>query len=372
MFFFKKSQKNIDKSKITVAVAMSGGVDSSTTAAILKKEGYNVLGFFMKNWNNKLIGVKKSDCPQFKDMQVAKQVAEILGIPFEILDFQEEYRDRVLNYFFDAYEKGITPNPDVMCNSQIKFGVFLDKAKELGANLIATGHYARVDQKGGIFHLRKGIDKNKDQSYFLYRLNQDQLSKTLFPVGNFEKPNVRKMAKKFSLPNYAKKDSQGVCFIGHLRLKEFLSQKIKENPGDIVTKDGKKIGKHDGLFWYTPGQRKGIGLGGDGPYYVLRKDFKNNELVITNNKNDKELYSSEAVISQLSWVSGQAPLFNKEYDARIRYREKLTKSKIEDIGKGRLKIMFKDPQWASVSGQSVVFYDKDECVGGGIIENVFY
>jgi len=366
----------------TVAVAMSGGVDSSVAAALLKEQGYNVLGFFMKNWGD-TCGLKSSDCPWLEDREDAMRVCAKLDIPFKTLDFEKEYKDMVLDYFFKEYELGRTPNPDVMCNAQIKFGVFLDKALELGADYIATGHYVRArevqgaryevrDGEGESVELLKGVDKNKDQSYFLYRLNQKQLSKSMFPVGDLTKPKVRELAKKFSLPNYDKKDSQGVCFIGHIDLQKFLSQKIKEKPGDIVDEKGAKIGEHKGLFWYTIGQRKGINIGGIGPFYVLQKDFKDNKLIVTNNPKNEQLYASFIEISDANWILGitpsNSPLAGGEVlECRIRYREKLTKCTITDKKEGIYQVDFKTPQWAVASGQSVVFYDGDSCLGGGII-----
>jgi tRNA-uridine 2-sulfurtransferase len=358
-----------DNSKTTIAVAMSGGVDSSVSAALLKEQGYNVLGFFMKNWDDSTKGLKKSDCPWMQDREDAMRVAAKLDIPFKTLDFEKEYKDMVLDYFFKEYEKGRTPNPDIMCNSQIKFGVFLEKALSLGADMIATGHYVKTNKK---HELLKGVDENKDQSYFLYRLNKEQLSKAMFPVGNYDKPKVRKLAEKFELPNFDKKDSQGVCFIGHIDLQEFLSQKIKEKPGKIVTTEGKKIGKHDGLFWYTTGQRRGIKVGGSGPYYVLEKDFEKNELIVTNDEKDKRLFSASVEIEDVNWISGitpsDSPLAGGEVlECRIRYREILTKCKITKKGEN-YKVKFEIPQWAVASGQSVVFYDGDVCLGGGIIK----
>ncbi|MDP3995447.1 MAG: tRNA 2-thiouridine(34) synthase MnmA [Patescibacteria group bacterium] len=347
----------------TIAVALSGGVDSAVSAALLKREGFRVVGFFMKNFGD-TEGLTSSECPWLKDREDAMAVAAALDIPFETLDFTEEYARQVLDYFFREYQEGRTPNPDVLCNSKIKFGVFLDKAKELGADMIATGHYAR---KSASNELLKGVDNNKDQSYFLYRLNQSQLSKAVFPVGGYTKPEVRKMAKKFGLPNRDKADSQGVCFIGHVDLRKFLAQKIKEKPGDVVDVSGKKVGGHQGLFWYTPGQRKGINIGGTGPYYVVRKDIPGNRLVVTNDSKDERLYTSKAVIDDASWISGSAPDASKTYECRVRYREKLTGCTINPLDGGALEIEFQDPQWAVASGQSVVLYDRDACLGGGIV-----
>lgn len=344
-------------------MALSGGVDSAVSAALLKREGFRVVGFFMKNFGD-TEGLKSSECPWLKDREDAMRVAAKLDIPFETLDFEEEYKNQVLDYFFREYQAGRTPNPDVMCNSKIKFGVFLNKAKELGAAGIATGHYARKSQSN---KLLKGVDVNKDQSYFLYRLNQSQLLQAMFPVGGYTKPEVRKMAKKFGLPNHDKRDSQGVCFIGHVDLRKFLAQKIKDKPGDIVDISGKKVGEHQGLFWYTPGQRKGVNIGGRGPYYVVEKDIKSNRLVVANDPKDKRLYASKVVIDDASWVSGSAPDLSKTYECRVRYREKLTHCAIKPLDAGAFEIEFKDPQWAVASGQSAVLYEGDVCLGGGIV-----
>lgn len=393
--------------RTTIAVAMSGGVDSSVSAALLKERGFGVVGFFMKNFGD-TFGLKVSECPWLQDREDAMRVASKLDIPFHTLDFEEEYKQQVLNYFFREYRAGRTPNPDVICNSQIKFGVFLDKALELGADKIATGHYARLayspssprrGRGGGVrdtnmrcyvpqpsplpslprntrdrllngegtWSLLKGVDLNKDQTYFLYRLNQKQLSKAMFPVGEYTKPEVRELAKKFGLPNHDKRDSQGVCFIGHVDLRKFLSQKIKDKPGDIVAASGKNVGEHQGLFWYTVGQRKGINVGGTGPYYVVEKDFSANRLVVTNDAKDERLYASKAVIDDVSWVFGHAPDLSKTYECRVRYREKLTDCTVKALKGGQYEIMFKEPQRAVASGQSVVVYDRDVCLGGGIV-----
>jgi len=397
--------KNNNNSDVTIAVAMSGGVDSSVSAALLKEQGYNVLGFFMKNWGD-TCGLKSSDCPWKQDRQDAMRVASKLDIPFHTLDFEEEYQKEVLDYFFDEYKNGRTPNPDILCNSKIKFGVFLREAINLGADYIATGHYARKNfaqnrhselvseslynkkkilkqvQDDKKFQLLKGLDSNKDQSYFLYRLNQKQLSRTIFPIGEFTKPDVRKMAKKFGLQNHDKHDSQGVCFIGKMDLKKFLSQKIKDNPGDIVDSSGKKIGSHTGLFWYTIGQRRGIEIGGTGPYYVVKKDFKSNKLIVTNDSKDKGLFSEEVEIRDVNWISGitpssfakatadmsNSPLARGEVlECRIRYREPLTKCEIIKQENNTYHIKFEKAQFAVCAGQSVVFYEKQVCLGGGII-----
>ena len=390
--------------KTTVAVGMSGGVDSSVAAALLKEQGYTLVGFFMKNWGD-TYGLKESACPWVQDREDAMRVAAKLDIPFHTLDFEEEYRSQVLDYFFKEYEAGRTPNPDVMCNSKIKFGVFLDKALALGADMIATGHYAKVEYSpfrgGGAYRtsntslrdltqstphlnplpkgegtrtavsLMKARDDNKDQTYFLHRLDQNQLSRALFPIGEYTKPEVRLMAKRFGLPNYDKRDSQGVCFIGHINLQTFLKQKIKENPGDIVTTLGDVVGKHTGLFWYTPGQRKGINIGGTGPFYVVRKDFETNQLVVTKDPKDDRLYSTEAIIGDVSWIHNTpaTPRLKREgIMGRIRYREPLSACAVTPEGDEYYRVVFEKPQWAVASGQSIVLYDGEVCLGGGIAQ----
>ncbi|MBU2575571.1 tRNA 2-thiouridine(34) synthase MnmA [Patescibacteria group bacterium] len=362
------SKQDSNNNNITIAVAMSGGVDSSVSAALLKKQGYNVLGFYMKNWGDDMRGFKKSEGQWLKDREDAMRAAAKFDIRFHTLDFKKEYQDLVLNCFFSDYKKGRTPNPDVVCNEKIKFGVFLDKAVEMGADMIATGHYVRKSQipNSNQCQLLKGIDINKDQSYFLYRLNQKQLSESMFPVGKYTKPQTRELAKKLGLLNHDKHDSQGVCFLGHLVLKDFLSRKIKEKPGDIVTKDGEKVGEHEGLFWYTIGQRKGIKVGGTGPYYVIKRDFDKNQLVVANNSKDDALYSSEVEIEDVSWISGKEP--PQKCECRIRYREPLTKCAITRQDEGAYRVKFEKPQFAVASGQSLVLYQGEICLGGGIIK----
>lgn len=394
-----------NKSNTTIAVGLSGGVDSAVAAALLKKQGYKVVAFFMKNWSDKF-GLKEVDCPWFQDRQDAMAVAAKLDIPFHTLDFEDEYKKEVLDYFFSEYQAGRTPNPDVFCNSQIKFGVFLKKALELGADKIATGHYARLrreetrnkkqdinnnqnsNSKSHMSHvncqLLKSKDQNKDQTYFLYRLNQGQLSKTMFPIGEYTKPEIRKLAKKFGLPNHNKPDSQGVCFVGHLDLHKFLSQKIKDKPGDIILAGDentfpKKVGEHKGLFWYTIGQRKGIEIGGIGPFYVLEKDLKNNQLIVVNKRDDKRLYKKEILVGNMHWIDPS--LVETRYTAskesqgmflkctgRIRYREPLVDCQIKKVDSSLYHVTFAEPVWAVAPGQSVVFYDKEVCLGGGIIQ----
>ncbi len=393
MSVYKKSAR-----KSIIAVAMSGGVDSSVAAALLKKQGYNVVGFFMKNWGD-TFGLKDSGCPWIQDRKDALRAAAKLDIPFYTLDFEEEYKRRVLSYFFKEYQAGRTPNPDVMCNSVIKFGVFLDKAMELGADYIATGHYARLlchprasgdpglhaseldsrvrGNDSRVCQLLKSKDKNKDQTYFLYRLNQSQLIKAVFPIGDYTKPEVRKLAKNFGLPNHDKRDSQGLCFIGQIDLRKFLSQKIKDKPGKIVTVEGQAVGEHQGLFGYTIGQRKGIAIGGIGPFYVAEKDLKNNQLIVTHDAQDQRLYKTVVEFNDVNWIAGRPPLNPLMCQGRIRYRESLVECKIKKIDSPAesaggndnpmYRATFAAPVRAVAAGQSVVFYDKEVCLGGGII-----
>jgi tRNA-uridine 2-sulfurtransferase len=350
----------------TVVVGMSGGVDSSVTAAILKKQGYKVLGVFMKNWSQ---DIGAHGCTWAEDSEEARKVAQVLDIPFYVWDFEKEYYKKVVEYFFREYKAGRTPNPDVMCNKEIKFKIFLDKAIRLGADFVATGHYAQNVYKAGQHHLLKATDISKEQSYFLYTLNQDQLSRVLFPIGGYKKTEVRKLAKKFRLPNYDRKDSQGICFIGQINVTEFLRKHIKAKPGDIVLKDGTVLGRHFGLPFYTIGQREGMGLGGQGPYYVVAKNQRKNRLVVSNDPKDPGLWRKEFIVSEMSWV-GKAPKFPASLDVTIRYHHPEEKARISKLNNKEIKIVFNKPQRAITPGQCAVIYRKNELVGGGIIKAV--
>ncbi len=348
---------------------MSGGVDSSVVAAMLKKQGFDVIGVFMKNWSEDFADY---GCTWAQDSEDARKVAQVLDIPFYVWNFEKEYYDKVVEYFLKEYQAGRTPNPDVMCNSEIKFKVFLEKALSLGADFVATGHYARIkyQKTDNSYHLLKGVDPSKDQSYFLYTLKQEQLAKALFPLGDLKKSEVREMARKFKLPNAEKKDSQGICFIGKIDVREFLKAHLKAKKGEIVTTSGQAVGRHIGLPYYTIGQRQGIGLGGSGPYYVVDKDMKKNVLVVTNDKDDKELWKKKFAVSDLSWTSSK-PKFPLHTDVTIRYHHPDYSALIEAKGSDKLIISFDSPQRAITVGQAAVFYQSDELLGGGVISQVF-
>lgn len=347
-----------------VFVAMSGGVDSSVAAAILKKNGYRVTGVFMKPWSPNLYG--NDLCLWKEDRQDALKAASQIGIPFETWDFSREYKKLVADYMISEYRLGNTPNPDIACNKEIKFGLFFDRAIKEGADYIATGHYARVKKVTGIFSRKEefkllaGTDSNKDQSYFLWTLNQNQLSKTLFPIGEYRKDKVRALAKKFNLLNATKKDSQGVCFIGPLNMKDFLLTEIEPKKGTILNISGDAIGEHDGVWYYTIGQRHGLNIdNGQGPYYVVSKDVDTNTITVGS---EEDLYSESAKASSIHWIRPIS--LPRKIEARIRYRSEITKAFLNE----NLEIKFNTKQRAVSKGQSIVFYRGPEVLGGGIIE----
>ncbi|MEK7599738.1 MAG: tRNA 2-thiouridine(34) synthase MnmA [Patescibacteria group bacterium] len=338
-----------------VYVGMSGGVDSSVTAALLKQQGYEVTGVYMKNWSQDLPGFV---CPWKEDYQDAKRVAVQLGIDFKLYDFETEYRQKVVDYMVAEYQAGRTPNPDVMCNQEVKFKLFLDACLEDGADMIATGHYARI--KDG--QLLKGLDDNKDQSYFLYRVTSSALDKSLMPIGELEKPEVRRLATEFGLATADKKDSQGICFVGKVGIKEFLLHELGPQPrGPIIDQQGHEIGQHDGAIFYTIGQRHGLDVGGGLPYYVSRKDIKTNTIYVTTNLDDANLWTKDVELQDLHWINS-APEKGKTYQARLRYRGPL----IECTVYGG-KLMLSEPQRGLAAGQSAVIYDGDLVMGGGIL-----
>ena len=361
-------------SKKKVVIGMSGGVDSSVAAWMLKEQGYEVIGLFMKNWED---DDNSEFCSSRQDWIDAASVADVVGVDIEAVNFSAEYKDRVFAEFLREYEAGRTPNPDVLCNAEIKFKSFLDHAIELGADLIATGHYARVRQAGERFELLKAVDASKDQSYFLHRLNQAQLSKTLFPLGEIAKTEVRRIAARLDLPNAQKKDSTGICFIGERPFREFLNRYLAYQPGPMKTADGKTVGEHVGLSFYTLGQRKGIGIGGvksyqnaDGSsdaWYVARKDIASNTLYVVQGHDHPWLLSSALTFDQASWIAGGGPP-PRELSAKTRYRQADVACAVApgEDGSG-FALRFADPQWAVTPGQSAVLYDGDVCLGGGII-----
>jgi tRNA-specific 2-thiouridylase len=338
-----------------VYVGMSGGVDSSVTAALLKEQGYDVTGIYMKNWTRDLPGFA---CPWKEDYQDAKRVAVQLDIPFKTYDFEKQYRHKVVDYMVCEYQAGRTPNPDVMCNQEVKFKLFLETALEDGADLIATGHYARV--KDG--RLYTGLDDNKDQSYFLYRVTDGALRRSLMPVGDMHKPAVRALAGKLGLATADKKDSQGICFVGKVGIKEFLLNELGPQPhGPIIDQHGNEIGRHDGAIFYTIGQRHGLDVGGGLPYYVVRKDMKTNAIHVTTDLDDQDLWSEEITLEDTHWINGR-PAAGKRYQARLRYRGPLVGCVLKDK-----KLMLDEAQRGIAAGQSAVIYDGDRVVGGGIV-----
>jgi len=358
----------IPKLKQHVIVGLSGGVDSAVAAFLLKEQGFNVSAIFMRNWEPK---TNDPYCTIDQDLRDAEDISKHLSLPLEVVNFSEEYWDRVFRNFLDEYAAGRTPNPDVLCNKEIKFKAFLEYAKEQGADLIATGHYARNVYRDSQWHLLKGLDKSKDQSYFLYTLGQEQLRHSLFPLGELEKSNVREIARRAGIPNYAKKDSTGICFIGERKFKEFLAEYLLAKPGVILTSEGEKMGTHDGLMFYTLGQRQGLGLGGkkdakEAPWYVVNKDIAKNILVVSQDSNDPILMSKNLSCEKLHWVLGEKPR-EKGCFAKIRYRQSDQECRVTMQNDGSCDVEFIHEQRAITPGQSVVFYDQEKCLGGGII-----
>ncbi|NQU82820.1 MAG: tRNA 2-thiouridine(34) synthase MnmA [Parcubacteria group bacterium] len=352
------------KENLKVVVAMSGGVDSSVTAALLQRAGFDVTGVFMKFWTAPSSGKGGwNRCCSIEATERARKTAQQLGIPFYVLNFADEFKKRIVDYFLEEYKQGRTPNPCVVCNKEIKFGLLLEKALGLEADFIATGHYGKI-QCATQCKLTKAKDKTKDQSYFLWQLNQKQLKKVLLPVGGYTKKEVRALASEFNLPAAETKESQEVCFI-ETTTADFLKKYLKQKSGDIVTPDGKVVGKHQGLWFYTIGQRKGIGLS-SGPFYVISKDMKKN--VLTVSKDKKDLEKKELVAKNINWISGKEPKMPYKVMAKIRYNSPLASAVIkEKLSNGRLRIVFTKPQKAVTPGQSVVFYKGQELLGGGII-----
>jgi len=340
----------------TVYVGLSGGVDSSVSAALLKEQGFLVVGVYMKNWSKDLPGFA---CPWKEDYQDAKRIAVQLGIEFKMFDFEKEYQEKVVDYMIEEYKAGRTPNPDIMCNQEVKFKLFYNTAIEQGADFVATGHYARsINGK-----LLVGKDTNKDQSYFLYRVKESVFERTIFPLGDFTKPQVRKMAEEMNLATATKKESMGICFVGKVGIKEFLQQYVDTEAGDIIDQNGKKIGQHDGAIFYTIGQRHGLDVGGGLPYYVTGKDMKTNTVYVTSRIDDESLWKKTLNLTDVHWIN-EAPQIGKTYMVRTRYRAPLVKGSFKEK---ITEIILDDPVRAITPGQSVVIYENERVVGGGII-----
>jgi tRNA-specific 2-thiouridylase len=352
-----------------IVVGLSGGVDSAVTAWLLQQQGHEVVGVFMKNWEADDL---EDDCPIAQDFRDVLAIGEVLGIEVERVNFSREYQERVFSYFLAEYQAGRTPNPDVLCNAEIKFKAFLDHAMSLGADHLATGHYARLDGESPHRRLLKAVDGNKDQSYFLYRLNQAQIARALFPLGDIPKPRVRELARQAGLPVAEKKDSTGICFIGERPFREFLQRYLPTHPGDMVTPEGRVMGRHQGLMYHTLGQRKGLGIGGvknaeDGePWFAAGKDLARNELIVVQGHDHPLLLSTTLRAEQLSWI-GPPPRVGACYGAKTRYRQQDAACVVEHIAAEELVLRFEQPQWAVTPGQSVVLYDGEDCLGGGVI-----
>ena len=368
----------------TVFVGLSGGVDSSVSAALLKRQGYNVVGVYMKNWSKDLPGMP---CPWLDDYQDAKRVAVQLGIDFKMYDFEKDYQHKVIDYMLDEFKAGRTPNPDIMCNQEIKFKLFLNTALEDGADMIATGHYAKVGERGEGrgYSLLQAKDENKDQTYFLYRISQEALGKTIFPLGELTKPQVRELAKEFKLVTADKKDSMGICFVGKVGIKEFLQQQLAFQGrylemGVIIDQAGKEVGRHEGAIFYTIGQRHGLEVGGGLPYYVTGKDMKKNEVYVTTDLQDAKLWSRKVRLADMHWIN-RPPAQNQEsrmkngeekipnsLTVRMRHRAKLIPvKKLNKLSNSHWVAELEDEVRALTPGQSAVFYSEAECLGGGIV-----
>jgi tRNA-specific 2-thiouridylase len=361
-----------DNSQIKVVVGMSGGVDSSVSAYLLKQQGYQVEGLFMKNWEE---DDNDEYCAAADDLKDAQAVADKLGITLHTINFAAEYWDNVFEYFLAEYKAGRTPNPDIMCNKEIKFKAFLEfAAEELSADYIATGHYVQRSDKTGSWQMLRGLDDNKDQSYFLYTLGEQHIAQTLFPIGHLEKPRVREIALEQDLVTHDKKDSTGICFIGERKFKDFLAQYLPAQPGEIETAEGKIIGKHEGLMYHTLGQRKGLLIGGmkeygEEPWYVVEKDIERNVLIVGQGANHPRLYSTGLLANQLHWVDRKGPQQPIKCSVKTRYRQQDIPCQITPNIDGSILVEFDEPQKAVTPGQSAVFYQNTMCLGGGIIEN---
>jgi len=348
-----------------IVVGISGGVDSAVAALLLKQQGYRVIGLFMKNWED---DDNDEVCSSRQDLIDAVSVADTIGIPIETVNFAKEYKDRVFSYFLREYAAGRTPNPDILCNSEIKFKAFLEHAVNLGADSIATGHYAQIRKVNSDYQLLKATDSSKDQSYFLYRLNQAQLSKAIFPLGMLLKSQVREIARQHNLSNYAKKDSTGICFIGERPFREFLNRYLPAQPGSMHTPDGQMVGEHMGLSFYTIGQRQGLGIGGQGlPWYVADKNVVDNHLIVVQGHDHPALLTTHLDAIEPHWINSHVPNTSRNYTAKIRYRQADVSCHFNVASNTHVSFEFSEAQWAVTPGQSVVIYDGAICLGGGII-----
>jgi len=363
-----------DNSKTKVVVGMSGGVDSSVTALLLKEQGYDVIGIFMKNWDDTdEFGV----CTATEDYRDVAMVASDVGIPYYSVNFEKEYWDKVFTYFLDEYKKGRTPNPDVMCNKEIKFRAFLDYATDLGADYVATGHYARISRdEDGTTHLLRGLDNNKDQTYFLNQLSQEQLSKVMFPLGDMDKTEVRRIAEEANLTTAKKKDSTGICFIGERNFKDFLMDYLPAQPGNMETLSGEVMGQHDGLMYYTIGQRRGLGIGGTGdsnePWFVIGKDLDRNTLIVGQGYENEHLYATHLEASDFLFTTNEPMPDTFKCTAKFRYRQKDVGVTVHLNGDHtEATIEFDELARAITPGQAIVLYDGEECLGGGTIDRAY-
>jgi len=358
-----------------VILGMSGGVDSSVAAVLLKEQGYDVLGLFMKNWDET---DENGECSATRDYEDVRKVSTHLGIPCYSIEFIEEYRNHVFSEFVRQYEAGFTPNPDVLCNREIKFDLFMKKALEFGCDYLATGHYAQVRPRaapapnGSGVELLRGVDSNKDQTYFLTAVNGEVFDRVLFPIGHLPKPEVREIAKKHHLATSTKKDSTGICFIGERKFKTFLNQYVQAKPGIIREFGGGVVGEHDGVAFYTLGQRKGLRLGGEGePWFVVGKDISKNELVVVRGTDHPELYRNSLIATELNWFAGEPPARDFSCTAKTRYRQTDQQCRVQMREDGSIRVDFTEPQRAMTPGQYAVFYQGEVCLGGGVIQQVF-
>ena len=356
-----------------IVVGMSGGVDSSVAALLLKQQGYDVVGVFMKNWDEK---DGNGVCTSTADWEDVQEVCQRIGIPFYAVNFEKEYQDRVFSHFLEEYKKGRTPNPDVLCNREIKFKAFLEFAMKLGASKLATGHFVQTEMRQGHPVLLRGADKQKDQSYFLYMLKEHQLAKAVFPVGGMTKAQVRSIAQENGLSVSTKKDSTGICFIGERNFRSFLQNYLPTKPGDMKTEAGETVGKHIGLAYYTLGQRKGLGIGGRGDgrsWFVLDKDLENNVLLVGQGEDHPRLFTQHAEASEPTWIAGQPPMpLGEPFRCTAKFRYRQADQQVTIVQNGdQVTIKADDPQRAVTPGQSAVFYQGDQCLGGAIVDTVY-